>query len=388
MATGSAKDEVIVLLVDDDRDDFVLTRDLLAEIAGSRFRLDWISDCGKGLASVCSGKYDVILLDHSLGAMTGLELLAQAREKGCDAPIIIFTGLTDPNIDAAAMKYGAAQYLEKARLDATLLERTIRYAIQQRHVEIELERRVKERTEELDKANAALREAAARKDEFLATLAHELRNPLAPIRNALEIMRISQNQPEAVESARSLMERQVTALVRLIDDLLEVSRMSRGKVQLRLERLSLYQVLEAAIEQSRPLLEKAGQTLKLQTPADEIWLDGDRLRLAQVFTNLLNNAAKYSEPGGTVTIEASRDGDVATIRVRDTGVGIPAEMLPHLFEPFLQIDRSLNRAQGGMGIGLNLVSRLVELHGGSVVAKSAGLGKGAEFIIKLTCERP
>lgn len=388
MATGSAKDEVSVLLVDDDRDDFVLTRDLLAEIVGSRFRLDWISNCDQGLDCVCSGKYDVILLDHSLGSMTGLELLAQAREKGCDAPIIIFTGLADPNIDAAAMKFGAAQYLEKARLDATLLERTIRYAIQQRHVEIELERRVKERTEELDKANAALREAAARKDEFLATLAHELRNPLAPIRNALEIMRISRNQPEVIESARSLMERQVATLVRLIDDLLEVSRMSRGKVQLRLERLSLDEVLEAAIEQSRPLLEKAGQTLKVLTPADEISLNGDRLRLAQVFTNLLNNAAKYSEPGGTVTIEASRDGDVATIRVRDSGVGIPAEMLPHLFEPFLQIDQSLNRAQGGMGIGLNLVSRLVELHGGSVVAKSAGLGKGAEFIIKLPCARP
>lgn len=388
MAIGSAKAEVSVLLVDDDRDDFVLTRDLLAEIVGSRFRLDWISNCEQGLDCVCSGKYDVILLDHSLGSMTGLELLAQAREKGCDAPIIIFTGLADPNIDAAAMKYGAAQYLEKARLDATLLERTIRYAIQQRHVEIELERRVKERTEELDKANAALREAAARKDEFLATLAHELRNPLAPIRNALEIMRISRNQPEVIESARSLMERQVATLVRLIDDLLEVSRMSRGKVQLRLERLSLDQVLEAAVEQSRPLLDKAGQTLKMLMPAEEILLDGDRLRLAQVFTNLLNNAAKYSEPGGTVTIEATRHDDVATVRVHDTGVGIPAEMLPHLFEPFLQIDQSLNRAQGGMGIGLNLVSRLVELHGGSVVAKSAGLGKGAEFIIKLPCARP
>src|SRR5205814_3539761 len=148
MATPPAKDEIRVLLVDDDQDDYVLTRDLIAEIAGGRFRLDWIVEYDEGLKGVCSGDYDVILLDHRLGAQTGIDLLAEARQQGCDAPIIIFTGLTDPEIDLAAMQFGAAQYLEKIRLDATLLERTIRYAIQQHHVETELERRVKERTEE------------------------------------------------------------------------------------------------------------------------------------------------------------------------------------------------------------------------------------------------
>jgi signal transduction histidine kinase len=386
MATPPAKDEIRVLLVDDDQDDFVLTRDLLAEIAGGRFRLDWIVDYDQGLDGICSGDYDVILLDHKLGAKTGIDLLAEARAKGCDAPIIIFTGMSDPEVDLAAMQFGAAQYLEKSRLDATLLERTIRYAIQQRHVESELERRVKERTEELDRVNAALRDADRRKDEFLATLAHELRNPLAPIRNALEIMRISADKPEAVASARALMERQVATLVRLIDDLLDVSRITRGKVRLTRERLQLGAILEAAIEQSRPLLDKAVQTLTVALAEKPMWVSGDRVRLAQVFTNLLNNAAKYSEPGGKVSVEAMQESSRAVVRIRDNGVGIPADVLQRIFEPFTQVDRSLNRSQGGLGIGLNLVRRLVELHDGTVTAQSGGSGRGAEFTVSLPCE--
>jgi signal transduction histidine kinase len=385
MATPLAKDEIRVLLVDDDQDDYVLTRDLLGEIASGRFRLDWAMDSDDGVKRICSGDYDVVLLDHKLGARTGIDVLIEARGQGCDCPIIIFTGLTDPEIDLAAMEYGAAHYLEKSRLDATLLERTIRYAIQQRHVEIELERRVKERTEQLDLANAALREADRRKDEFLATLAHELRNPLAPIRNALEIMRISADKPDAVAAARALMERQVGLLVRLIDDLLDVSRITRGKVRLTQERLSLASILEAAIEQSRPLLDKSGQNLSVSLPKEPVWLMGDRVRLAQVFANLLNNAAKYSEPGGRVTVEATREHDRAVVRIVDTGIGIPRDVLPRVFEPFTQVDRSLNRSQGGLGIGLNLVRRLVELHDGTVGVFSAGAGRGAEFTISLPC---
>jgi signal transduction histidine kinase len=386
MATPQAKDEIRVLLVDDDQDDYVLTRDLLAEIAGGRFRLDWIVEYDEGLKGICSGDYDVILLDHRLGAKTGIELLAEARKNNCHAPIIIFTGLTDPDIDLAAMQFGAAHYLEKTRLDSTLLERTIRYAIQQHHVEAELERRVKERTEELDRANAALREADRRKDEFLATLAHELRNPLAPIRNALEIMRISGDKPEAIATARALMERQVGTLVRLIDDLLDVSRITRGKVRLTRDRLELAAILDAAVEQSRPLLDKGGQSLTVTLPEEPIWVSGDRVRLAQVFTNLLNNAAKYSEAGGKVTIEAARQDSRAVVCIRDTGIGIPREMLSQVFEPFTQVDRNLNRSQGGLGIGLNLVRRLVELHDGTVTVDSPGTGRGAEFTVSLPCE--
>ena len=199
-------------------------------------------------------------------------------------------------------------------------------------------------------------------------------------------MRISESNPQAVAAARALMERQVGLLVRLIDDLLDVSRITRGKVRLTLERLSLTAVLEAAIEQSRPLLDKAGQTLSLTLPKEPIWLSGDRVRLAQVFTNLLNNAAKYSEPRGQVSITAERVGDRAVVHICDTGVGIPSEQIPHVFDPFTQVDRNLNRSQGGLGIGLNLVRRLVELHGGSVAAASAGAGRGSEFTVSLPCE--
>jgi signal transduction histidine kinase len=386
MATTPAKREIRVLLVDDDQDDYVLTRDLLKEIKGGAFHLDWIVDYDEGIERICSGDYDVILLDHKLGAKTGLELLAAARKRGCDAPIIVFTGLSDHGIDVAAMEVGAAHYLEKSRLDGTLLERTIRYAIQQRQVEIELERRVKERTEELDRAVAALQEADRRKDEFIATLAHELRNPLAPIRNALEIMRISGHQPDIVESARQLMERQVAILVRLIDDLLDVSRITRGKVRLTRERLTLSGIIEAAMEQSRPLLDKAGQTLTVTLPDEPIWISGDRVRLAQVFTNLLNNAAKYSEPGGQVQVTATRENGQAVVSVRDSGIGIPVELLGQVFEPFTQIDRTLKRSQGGLGIGLNLIRRLVELHDGTVSVSSEGLGRGAKFTVSLPCE--
>jgi signal transduction histidine kinase len=199
-------------------------------------------------------------------------------------------------------------------------------------------------------------------------------------------MRISADEPGAIDSARRLMERQVGTLVRLIDDLLDVSRITQGKVRLTRERLALSGILEAAIEQSLPLLDKAGQTLTVSLTDESIWIAGDRVRLAQVFTNLLNNAAKYSEPGGTVTMTASRQDTDALVSVRDSGIGIPAEVLGQVFEPFTQIDRALKRSQGGLGIGLNLVRRLVELHDGTVNVSSGGLGHGAEFTVSLPCE--
>jgi signal transduction histidine kinase len=375
-----------VVLVDDDEDDFILTRDLLAEIKAPQYALDWVSDFDRGMAAVCSGKYDVVLLDYKLGGRSGLDLLTEARQNGCDAPVIILTGMSDAEIDVAAMRHGAADYLEKSRIDHTILDRTIRYAIQQRQIEIELERRVKQRTDELDRAVAALKVADRRKDEFLATLAHELRNPLAPICNALEIMRLSEDQSEAVATARTLMERQVAQLVRLINDLLDISRITHGKLRLTLDRLQLAEIIESAVEQSRPLLDKAGQELTVKIPLEEIWLTGDRVRLAQVFTNLLNNAAKFSDHGGHVRVTASQEDCQVTVRVADTGVGISPEMLPHLFDQFSQFDRTLNRTQGGLGIGLNLVRRLVELHDGFIEARSRGNDHGSEFIVRLPCE--
>jgi PAS domain S-box-containing protein len=227
-----------------------------------------------------------------------------------------------------------------------------------------------------------LRAADQRKDEFLATLAHELRNPLAPIRNSLSVLRLAGGGP-GVERVYDMMERQVDQMVRLVDDLLEVSRISRGKLALRRERVELGAVLRAAVETSRPLLEASRHRLEIELSDEPIALDADPVRLAQVFSNLLNNAAKYTDAGGRITLRARRTGDAAVIAVRDDGVGIPTDRLGEVFDLFQQVDGSAGRAQGGLGIGLTLVRRLVELHGGRVEARSEGPGTGSEFVVTL-----
>ncbi len=228
-----------------------------------------------------------------------------------------------------------------------------------------------------------LREGDRRKDEFLATLAHELRNPLAPISSAIQILRLSDDLSPAVEMVRDVMERQVTHMVRLIDDLLEVSRITRGKLKLRTERAQLVSIIGAAVETSRPIIEAAGHQLAITLSPEPMLLEADPLRLAQAIANLLNNAAKYTDDGGQIWLTARREGGEAVISVRDTGGGIPAEMLSRIFELFVQVDRSLHRVQGGMGIGLTLAKNLVEMHGGQIEAHSEGLGRGSEFIVRL-----
>jgi PAS domain S-box-containing protein len=229
------------------------------------------------------------------------------------------------------------------------------------------------------RAEEALKEADRRKDEFLATLAHELRNPLAPIRNALEILRMTGGG----ERVRETMERQVAQLTRLVDDLLDVSRITRGKVKLRAARLDLRPVVEGAVETSRPLVEAAGHRLSVSLPAEPLAVEADPVRLAQIVTNLLNNAAKYTEEGGRIWLTVERAGPEAVIRVRDTGIGIPAEMLHRVFEMFTQVERPGGHAPGGLGIGLALVKRLAELHGGRVEVHSDGPGQGSEFTVRL-----
>ncbi len=241
----------------------------------------------------------------------------------------------------------------------------------------------KKMEEELRQLAANLSDADRKKDEFLATLAHELRNPLAPIRNGLQLLKLTKNDPAATEMSRAMMERQVDQMVRLVDDLMDVSRISRGKIELRRERISLVEVLESAVETSRPLIEQMGHELTVSLPDQPIVVDADLTRLAQVFMNLLNNAAKYSDTGGHIWLSAERQADEVVVSVRDTGVGIAAEQLPRIFEMFSQVDRSLEKSQGGLGIGLTLVRRLVEMHDGSVEAHSAGLGKGSEFVVRL-----
>lgn len=249
----------------------------------------------------------------------------------------------------------------------------------------------KQAEEDLRRMAEALREADRRKDEFLATLAHELRNPLAPIRNALHLLRRTHGpEPANEERLLAMMQRQLDHLVRLVDDLLEVSRISQGKIVLRKEFIDLSTILSHALETSRPLIEAAGHRLSVDLPPEPILLDADPVRLAQVFANLLNNAAKYTESRGHIRLIAQRRGGEAVVSVIDSGVGIPAEMLPHVFDLFAQVDRSLGRAQGGLGIGLALVRNLVEMHGGRVEVHSDGMGRGSEFsaYLPLAEDRP
>jgi PAS domain S-box-containing protein len=236
---------------------------------------------------------------------------------------------------------------------------------------------------QLRESQVRLQEADRRKDEFLATLAHELRNPLAPIRNALQIMRLTDDL--AMNSnARGIIERQLQQMVHLVDDLLDVSRITQGKVELRRENVDVVTAVQTAIETSRPLIDGGRHELTVRLPAlRTLIVDADITRLCQIVANLLNNAAKYTPEGGQIEVAAGSEGDRALISVKDSGVGIPPEMLPRVFEMFAQVDRSLDRSQGGLGIGLALVKRLVEMHGGSVEAHSEGQGSGCQFVVRL-----
>jgi signal transduction histidine kinase len=233
------------------------------------------------------------------------------------------------------------------------------------------------------RAEEALREADRRKDEFLAMLAHELRNPLAPIRNAVQVMRRLGTDDPKLRWTRDVIDRQVEHLARLVDDLLDVSRITRGKIELRKESLAVADIVQRALEASRPLIDARRHRFSILMPEEPIRIEGDFVRLAQVISNLLNNAAKYTDEGGQIRLSVERAGGEVAICVRDTGRGIDPAALPHLFDLFYQVDRTLDRTEGGLGIGLSLVKNLVMMHGGTIQAFSAGRGLGSEFVIRL-----
>lgn len=230
-------------------------------------------------------------------------------------------------------------------------------------------------------------EADRRKTEFLAMLAHELRNPLAPMSNAVEIIRAQPETPARVREAADILRRQMAHMVRLVDDLMDVSRISHGRIGLQREPVELRRVIDQAVEASRPMLEAASQELSLNPGGEALRLRADPVRLTQVLGNLINNASKYSAPGAQIRLDAGRDGDTVSIRVRDEGIGIPAEAVGSIFDMFTQVDRSLERPRSGLGIGLALVKTLVELHDGSVECHSEGPGRGSEFRVRLPLDR-
>jgi PAS domain S-box-containing protein len=245
------------------------------------------------------------------------------------------------------------------------------------------EQRLRASEEALGRLADELRDADRNKDEFLAILAHELRNPLAPIRHSLELMKHARGDPSLIEQTRLTVERQVNQLVRLVDDLLDVSRISRNTLTLRTERVELGRIVNQAVEACDPLLKGSRHELTITLPPEPVFLDADPVRLTQIFGNLLSNACKYTAPGGSLWLTAERQGSDVVIAVRDTGQGIPAGMLDSVFEMFTQVDRTLERAQGGLGIGLTLARRLIQLHGGSIEARSEGEDRGSEFVVRL-----
>jgi PAS domain S-box-containing protein len=232
-------------------------------------------------------------------------------------------------------------------------------------------------------AEAALKEADHRKNEFLAMLAHELRNPLAPIHNAVQVLRLTGGNGEAVASASAMMERQVGQMVRLVDDLLDLSRISRGKIELRRVRVELASAVHHAVEAARPLVQSMEHDLTVILPPTPIYLHADPTRLAQVIGNLLNNACKFTNKGGHISLTVEQVDSQAIVRVRDPGIGIAADQLPRIFDMFMQIDTSLERSVSGLGLGLTLVKNLVEMHNGTVEVNSDGIGKGTEFVVRL-----
>jgi signal transduction histidine kinase len=257
-----------------------------------------------------------------------------------------------------------------------------------RSAQEELERRVAERTAELRAANARLADADRRKDEFLAMLAHELRNPLAPIRNAVSLLRKRPVVDPAIGQMSTMLDRQVNHLAQLVDDLMDVARITSGKIELRPAPTELGDLVRRTVDAVRPILDERRHRLTVQVPEEPLWVRGDPVRLEQILTNLVQNAAKYTPPGGRIGISLEQSGEEAELRVTDTGMGIRPEMLPRIFDMFQQGDRLQGKLIEGLGIGLTLVRNLVGLHGGTVEAKSEGLGRGSEFIIRLPLTAP
>jgi signal transduction histidine kinase len=297
-----------------------------------------------------------------------------------DLPVLVLTrqGADSVELKEAVRTLGNVTLLERPLRVATLLS-AVRTAIRARDRQYQIRGHLIERA----RAEESLRLADQRKDEFLATLGHELRNPLAPLLTGLQLLKLAGLKDPVAAKVAPVMERQISHLIRLVDDLLEVSRITRGIIDVQREPLDLASIVRSAIDTSRPILEAAHHELTVDVPTETIAITGDAVRLTQVFANLLTNAAKYTNTGGHIWLTVRREGERALISVRDNGIGIPSDQLASVFDMFTQVDRSSRRTQGGLGIGLTLVRSLVTIHGGRVEARSPGPGAGSEFVVDL-----
>jgi signal transduction histidine kinase len=425
---GMGGEKVNILLVDDQPARLLTYESVLRELGQN---LVSVHSGVEALARLMREEFAVVLLDVSMPEMDGFEAarLIHDHPRFEKTPIIFVTGVHVTELDRLkGYRLGAVDYVsipvvpeilrskvavlvelyckrrELRELNRDLAQANERLASANRLLQAEKTRELETLNATLQRANAelehanstlhrevaeraraehALKEADRNKDEFLAVLAHELRNPLAPITNALRLMRMSPADPQTLQHAREVIERQLSQLTRLVDDLLDVSRITRGKITLSRHPVAVATLIERAVETVQPLRQEHEQELTLEGPAHALWVDGDPLRLTQALGNILGNAAKYTQRGGHITLSVSEEGGDAAIRIRDDGIGIPAERLPLIFDLFTQLDRSGDHPQSGLGIGLALVRRLLEMHGGSVSASSEGAGRGSEFLVRL-----
>ena len=370
-------DPVSFLLVDD-LEENLLSLDALLRREGLELLKARSGD--EALELLLRREVALAIVDVQMPGLNGFELaeLMRGNERTRRVPIIFVTaGSADSQRRFRGYEAGAVDFIQKPiEPDILRSKAEVFFELYRQRQQIAVQR------DELELQAEALKEADRRKDEFLATLAHELRNPLAPLRHGLDILRRNP-EAEAAGEIREMMDRQLVHLVRLIDDLLDVSRVSQGKIELRRQRVKISDIVQSAIEASRPLIEQGRHGLSVDITSDPLWADADHTRLSQVVGNLLNNAAKYTPAGGQIDISVSRLGEEGVITVTDNGIGIPAGMQSKVFQMFAQIDDHQALAQGGLGIGLALVRQLVTMHGGSVKASSAGPGEGSAFSVRL-----
>jgi signal transduction histidine kinase/ActR/RegA family two-component response regulator len=368
-----------VLIVPPTRRDGSVTRKLLAE---EGIQCEVCSDLLELAGEMAAGVAVVILTSGALTdpQMPAVLAVLQAQPAWSDIPIVLLTQQRDGSAVAARV---LTAFTNVTLLDLPASTRSMVSAVQAALRARLRQYEIREQIERQRKAEEALREADQRKNEFIATLAHELRNPLAPIRTGLQALSLIAASDPTEQRLRDMMLRQVTQLVKLIDDLLDVSRIATGKMLLAREPVDMRSVVEVALESSQSTIEAGRHRLQCHLPDAPLVVLGDPARLAQVVSNLLNNAAKYTPPGGAITVDLKKEGDDALLRVTDTGAGIPADMLENIFDMFTQVNRTLDRAEGGLGIGLSLVRRLIQLHGGSITASSRGQDQGSTFTLRL-----
>lgn len=379
------------ILVVDDRADKLLVLSTLLEPLGQNVVLARSGE--EALKEMLEREFAVILMDVNMPTMDGLETAAliRSRKKTAHTPIIFITAYADEMHTARGYSLGAVDYIltpivpdilcTKVRVfvDLYLMAHEIRAQAEQR-VAFAEEQAARLAAEETSRH---LREVDERKNMFLAMLSHELRNPMSAIRNAVELMKMEDLGSERAVFARDIIDRQSALLSRLVDDLLDISRIKRGKIELRRETFDLARALHSAIEINRALIEKHRHAIEVRVPDLELMFRGDFARTVQIVANLVHNAAKYTPDGGRIEVELDEESGRAVIRVRDSGIGMPADRLVDIFGPFVQLEQGGDGPQGGLGVGLTLVKTLAELHGGSVEALSAGTGCGSEFVVRL-----